>query len=155
MQPRNSPSFMEPECRLPCSQGTVTGVYAQPDESNTHPLKQFPKVHLLLSSHLRQRLANYLFSRGLPTKISYFSFPRRVLYALRISSYFILCWTKYFITFLYILNFMTSDTKQEKEPRFLLCPQFLREFNFHLWPSSPDFLRLIKFSNNLLALFLV
>jgi hypothetical protein len=48
------PTFMEPNCSLPCSKKPVTGVYSQYDESSPSPHIQFSLTSIaILFSHLR------------------------------------------------------------------------------------------------------
>jgi hypothetical protein len=68
----SSTPVMEPESSLPCSQELTTGLYFEPDASNTHTFPPyFSGSFLILSSHLRLRLPSDLFLSCFRTKILY------------------------------------------------------------------------------------
>jgi hypothetical protein len=62
---------MEPEGTLPCSQEPTAGPYPEPDEKNPNFPRYFPKIHLVVSSHLLASLPSGLFTSGFTTKILY------------------------------------------------------------------------------------
>jgi len=67
---------METEGLLPCSQELAAGPYPEPVASYLY-LTHFPKIILILASHLRLCLPSGLFPSG---------FQNKILYAFLISS---------------------------------------------------------------------
>jgi hypothetical protein len=78
-----SPTFMEPEDSLPCSQKSDTCPYPDPDEYIKPFTSDFRSILIILSSHLRMRLPGGLLPSGFPTKhqCTFLTTPR-VLHAL-------------------------------------------------------------------------
>jgi hypothetical protein len=70
-QAKNSQHLMGPKGPLQCSQGSVTGLYPEPDEPSphTHPISL--RSILILYSNLRLGLPNGLFPSDFPTKTLY------------------------------------------------------------------------------------
>lgn len=62
-----SNAFLEHEGLLPCSQEPITGPCPESDDSNPHP-PDFPKIILILSSHLCQGLLSGLFPSDFPSQ---------------------------------------------------------------------------------------
>jgi hypothetical protein len=65
----------QPEGSSPHTQQPATGCYPEPGESTPHPTTNLPKVHLILSSHIRLGLSSGLFPLGFPIKTRYMFLP--------------------------------------------------------------------------------
>ena len=62
---------MEPEGSSPLSQEQATCPFPEPDQSSLCPPSHFPKIILVISSHLHVGLPSGLFPSDFPTKALY------------------------------------------------------------------------------------
>jgi hypothetical protein len=135
---------MEPEGSVPCSQGSSTGLYPEPDQScPCHPILSLGSI-LILSTHLCLRLPSGLFPSGFPTNILYIflSSPFVLLHALPISSSLTLSFSLYLVKgtsyeaphYVVFSSFMSLFDPNSSEHPVLKDPQSI--FKFHAEPQA-------------------